>query len=112
MKGEIRSRAQASVFLTALEAEIEAVSKEIEKVSSRVSRAQRAGHLVAYRRYVAAEAVLREKLYELHHLVDKLRARFTDPEPAPVAREQRARARDQPHRLRVVPVSSPNRTER
>ncbi|MHD0307210.1 hypothetical protein [Rhodococcus erythropolis] len=93
MKGEIRARAQASVFLTALEAEIEAVSEEIEKASSRASRAQRASHLVAYRRYVTAEATLREKLYELHHLVDNLRARFPDPEPAPVARERRARAR-------------------
>lgn len=80
MKGEIRARAQASVFLTALEAEIEAVS---EKAGSRSSRAQRASHPVAYRRYAAAEAALSEKLYELRHLVDNLRVRFPDRQQSP-----------------------------
>ncbi|UJC79935.1 hypothetical protein D4768_21310 [Rhodococcus erythropolis] len=112
MTGEIRARAQASVFLTALEAEIEAVSGEIEKASSRSSRAQRASHLVAYRRYTDAEAALREKLYELHHLVDNLRVRFPGLATVPGAGERRVRASDQPIRRRVVPVSSSNRTER
>ncbi|MDV6271743.1 hypothetical protein [Rhodococcus globerulus] len=74
--------AQARVLLVALYSEIDGVLSEADAVNDAAAAAWRAGHHLTYRERVTHRETLREKLYELHRMVDNINARFPGIDPS------------------------------